>query len=337
MKTEQKVGAVSSWKQILHKIPNTTYIFVMTFAAFSILIPNFFSANNISMLIEQASILMVLSSAMSLIIIAKGIDLSLGSIVSFTGIIMALLIRHGVPELLAIFFGILSGMVFGVLNGYIVVKLKVAPFIATFGMMGVGQGIANFLSKKRAVYLDGQCSLTVIPFLQNNLFEVKLGPNSVFGVNMIVIITIVVLGLLILFFKKTVLGTYIYALGGNREVAKLSNINTDKWNIFIYILTGIAGLLMLLRLNSAQPIAGQGLEFQAVVSAVLGGNLLSGGKGSIAGAIIGALVVYTVRNGLTLAGINSNVVMIVLGLILVLGMILNKLAVKGLSFKEGRA
>ena len=103
----------------------------------------------------------------------------------------------------------------------------------------------------------------------------------------------------------------------------------------VYVITGfmagIAALLMLLRLNSAQPTAGDGLEFQAVVAAVLGGNLLSGGKGSIPGAIIGALVVYTVRNGLSLAGVNTNAIMVVLGIVLVLGMIMNELAVKGLK------
>ena len=139
---------------------------------------------------------------------------------------------------------------------------------------------------------------------------------------------------MLLFFKKTVFGTYIYALGGNKEAAKLSKIRVDRWNIGVYVMTGflagVAGLLMLLRLNSAQPTAGDGLEFQAVVSAVLGGNMMSGGRGSIPGAIIGALVVYTVRNGLSLAGVNTNAVQVVLGLVLVLGMLMNELAVKGL-------
>ena len=133
------------------------------------------------------------------------------------------------------------------------------------------------------------------------------------------------------------MGTYLYALGGNREAAKLSNIRTDVWNIGVYVITGllagVAALLMLLRLNSAQPTAGDGLEFQAVVAAVLGGNLLAGGKGSIPGAIIGALVVYTVRNGLSLAGVNTNAVMVILGIVLVLGMMMNEFAVKGLRKK----
>ena len=323
-----------SLKGMLSGLPNSAYIFVILLVVFVAAIPNFGSPANLSTLLAQAAILMILSAAMSLAIITGGIDLSVGGLVSLIGIIIAQLIGHGVNEAVAILLGLGAAAVFGWLNGLVIVKMKVAPFIATFGMMGVAQGLANTLSESRAVYLPTE-NTTIIPFLQTNLLEWMVSSGSILTISVQVLIALITLAALILLFQKTVLGTYIYALGGNREAAKLSNIRTDAWNIGVYVITGfmagIAALLMLLRLNSAQPTAGDGLEFQAVVAAVLGGNLLSGGKGSIPGAIIGALVVYTVRNGLSLAGVNTNAIMVVLGIVLVLGMIMNELAVKGLK------
>lgn len=323
-----------SLKGMLSNLPNSAYIFVILLVVFMIAIPNFGSPANLSTLLAQAAILMILSAAMSLAIITGGIDLSVGGLVSLIGIIIAQLIGHGVNEAVAILLGLMAAALFGWLNGLVIVKMKVAPFIATFGMMGVAQGLANTLSESRAVYLPTE-NTTIIPLLQTHLLEWMFSSGSILTISVQVLIALITLVILVLLFKKTVLGTYIYALGGNREAAKLSNIRTDAWNIGVYIITGfmagIAALLMLLRLNSAQPTAGDGLEFQAVVAAVLGGNLLAGGKGSIPGAIIGALVVYTVRNGLSLAGVNTNAIMVVLGIVLVLGMIMNEVAVKGLK------
>lgn len=321
-----------SLRRVQSMLPNSTYIFVVLFVVFLIFIPNFGSATNISNLISQAAILMVLSAAMSVAIMTAGVDLSVGGVVSMIGVIIAQLIGHGVNEALAIILGLLFACLFGLITGLVVVKMKVAPFIATFGMMGVAQGLANTFSSSRAVYLPKECP--VIKLLQLNLVQWMFPSGNILTISIQILIAVLVLALLLLFFKKTVFGTYIYALGGNKEAAKLSKIRVDRWNIGVYVMTGflagVAGLLMLLRLNSAQPTAGDGLEFQAVVSAVLGGNMMSGGRGSIPGAIIGALVVYTVRNGLSLAGVNTNAVQVVLGLVLVLGMLMNELAVKGL-------
>jgi ribose/xylose/arabinose/galactoside ABC-type transport system permease subunit len=330
-----------SVSKTIGSLPNSTYVFVIISIVCAISIPNFASANNISTLLQQSCILTLLSVAMALSIITKGIDLSVGGVVSLAGVIMALLISCGISEALSILVGFLAAAIFGFLNGFIIVKLKVTPFIATFGMMGIAQGVANLLSNKRAVYLTdtaGLVKLRLIPFLRHNLFEIDLGGGQILGINMIVVITITVLGLLIFLYKKTVLNAYMYAIGNNAETAKLSNISADFWNIFVYVLTGllagIASLLMLLRLNSAQPTAGDGLEFQAVVAAVLGGNPLSGGKGSLPGAIMGALTVFVVRNGLTLIGANSNLIMILLGVVLVLGMIMNDFASRGFRQKR---
>ena len=315
--------------RIIKRMPNSIYIFIVVFLGLSISVNNFFSATNLSTLLEQTCILSLLSVAMSLAIISAGIDLSVGGIVSFAGIIMALLISSGVNTFFSVIIGVFAAMIFGLLNGLIVVKMKVVPFIATFGMMGVAQGIANLLSNKRAIYLNEDNGNTVIQFLQNKLIEINIG-DGIFSINMIVIITILSIALIIFLYKKTQMGLYLYAIGGNKEAAKLSHIRVDIWNIGVYVITGliagVAALLMVLRLNSAQPTAGDGLEFQAVVAAVLGGNDLKGGRGSIAGAILGAFSVYALKNGLALAGVNSFLIMIILGAVLIIGMVLNTLA-----------
>ena len=190
-----------SFKKLCSNLPNSTYIFAALFLAFVIFIPNFGSATNLSTLIGQAAILMVLSSAMSLAIITGGIDLSVGGLVSLIGIVIAQLIGWGVNEGAAILLGLLTAAAFGFLNGIVVVKLKVAPFIATFGMMGVAQGLANTFSNSRAVYLPSE-NITVIPVLQMNLLEWMFPSGNILTINVQVLITVLVLAAVILLFKK---------------------------------------------------------------------------------------------------------------------------------------
>lgn len=341
MTTRNKHAAGKSGARVLlASLPNSTYIFVVLFVAFLLWIPNFATPGNLATLLQQASILSLLSAAVGLSIMAKGIDLSVGSIVSLVGVIIAVLIGMGLGEFPAIVLGLAAATVFGLFNGFIVVKLGVVPFIATFGTLGIGAGLANLFSGKRALYLstiEGR-ELWLIPLFQRDVVSIDCGNGEFFTINVLVVITVAVLALLIFLFKKTVMNAYVYAIGNNPEAAKLSNINVTFWGIFVYgitgLLAGVAGLLLMLRVNSAQPTGGEGLEFQAVVAAVLGGNLLSGGKGSLPGAVLGALVVYLVRNGLTLLGVHSNYVMVALGVVLVLGMIMNDIATNG--FSRGR-
>lgn len=271
MNTHNDSSGGGGLRRLMHALPNSTYIFVALFAAFLLWIPNFATAGNLATLLQQASILSLLSAAVALSIMAKGIDLSVGSIVSLVGVVIAFLINSGVNELLAVLLGLAAAALFGLFNGLIVVKLKVVPFIATFGTLGIGQGLANLLAGKRALYLGAgeEGGLWLIPLLQENVASFRIGEEGVFTVNVLVVITVAVLAVLIFLFKKTVLNAYVYAIGSNPEAAKLSNIRVTFWSIFVYVVTGflagVAGLLMLLRVNSAQPTAGEGLEFQAVI------------------------------------------------------------------------
>lgn len=324
-------------KSFLFKnLPNSTYVFLLTFILSSIMVPNFLSPGNISTLLLQASILMILSIGMSICLMTGSIDLSMGGIVSMSGVIMALLLSKGVGGVQALLIGIVSGTVFGMFNGFVVSKLKVPAFIATFGAGGVAQSMANILSGKRTVSWESSSNNKIIDFLGNNALTIYFGERSsqILSISVLFIITLIIIIIFLILFKKTTMGVYVYAIGANEETARLSGIATVKWRIIIYMISGflasIAGMVVMIRTNSLQPTVGDGLEFQAVVAAVLGGNSLSGGKGSIPGALLGALTLYTVRNAMSLWGIDTSVVMVIIGLILVLGMVINKI-VSGFS------
>lgn len=314
----------------LTDLPNSTFVFVFVFLMASLLVPRFFSPGNITTLLLQACTMMILSTSMSICLMMGCIDLSLGGMVSMTGVVIALCLSKGIHAALAIGAGLSAGVFFGMCNGLIVTKLKVAPFIATFGMGGIAQSIANILSNQRTVSWTAGRHTKIIDILGSHILTVYFGSHAsqILSISVLVVITLVVVTITIVIFKKTTLGTNLYAIGANEEVARLSGIATTRWKIGVYmaagLLAGIAGLIVMIRTNSLQPTIGDGLEFQAVVAAVLGGNSLKGGKGSIIGAILGALTLYTVRNSMSLWGIDTSVVMVVIGIILVLGMVLNE-------------
>jgi Ribose/xylose/arabinose/galactoside ABC-type transport systems, permease components len=323
----------------VRNLPNSTYIFILTFTAASLLVPNFFTPGNLSNLLLQSCILMTLSMGMSMCLMMGCIDLSIGGVVSMSGVIIAMNLARGMNGSLAILIGLICGALFGMLNGLIVTKLKVVPFIATFGAGGIAQSIANTLSNKRTITWEAGGNTKLIDFLGSNILTVYFGPKAaqILSISVILILTLIIIAIVLIIFKRTIIGSNIYAIGANEETARLSGINTTRWKIGIYMFAGllasIAGMIVMIRTNSLQPMVGDGLEFQAVVSAVLGGNSLKGGKGSIIGALLGALTLYTVRNSMSLWGIDTSVVMVAIGCILVIGMIINE-TIEHLSEKK---
>jgi ribose/xylose/arabinose/galactoside ABC-type transport system permease subunit len=258
------------------------------------------------------------------------IDLSIGGILSMTGVIMATLLRMNMHAGLAILIGIVAGTLFGVVNGILITKLRMPSFITTFAMMGVAQSIANVLSERRTVYWESSPKNNLISILGDNILRIEFGnrASQVLTISYLVLITVVVVTIVIILFNRTSLKSRVFSIGENEEIARLSGIRTHIWKIGIFATSGflsaIAAMLVLIRTNSLQPTTGEGLEFQAVVAAVLGGNTLRGGKGSLFGTILGALALYSVRSSLSLAGIDTSVVMIVIGGVLILGMWLNE-------------
>lgn len=311
-------------------LPNSLYVLAIVFILSSVLVKNFFSPGNLSNLILQSSILMLLSFGMSLVIMTGGVDLSVGGILSLTGVTMALLLKNGNNAIVAILVGLLVGILFGILNGFLVAKVKIAPFISTFAMMGIAQSLANVFAGSRTVYWDEMPQNELMDKLGGNLFQISFGSEAknVLSIPFIVVITTICLAAVIIIFKKTSFGNYIYAVGENEEVARLSGIKTVSFKILVFAISGflaaVAGLMIIIRTECMQPTLGSGYEFQAVVASVIGGNSLRGGKGSLTGTILGALALFSVRSALTLEGISTSVVMIVIGAVLILGMVMNE-------------
>lgn len=316
----------------LNGIPGVTYIFLIVFVAASVFVPRFFSVGNLSTMLLQACTLTLLSVAMALTLMMGSIDLSMGGVVSMTGVIMAYIMRQGGSAWLALPVGLFIGALFGMLNGLMVTKLKVPAFIATFGSMGIAQSLANTISEKRTVSWDASPATRLIDFLGKDALSIKMGENAsqTLVISNLLIITAIVVVLVWLMFRKTTLGSNIYALGANEETARLSGINVTGWRIAVFVISGVlaalGGIVVMIRSNSVQPTIGANMEFQACVAAVLGGNVMEGGKGSVPGAVLGALTLYTIRSAMSLLGIDTSWVQVVIGCVLVIGMLLNNAA-----------
>ncbi len=314
-------------------LPNSSYIFLIVFLFFGITVEKFWSPGNLSTLLLQASVLLTIAMGMAIVIMSGGVDLSVGGTISLSAVVAGTILKFGGHWILALLGAFATGIVIGFLNGIVIQKMKVVPFITTFGMANIAQSLANVISQKRTVYWDQLAQNEIIKTLSGNIFSKQLGSYDlavdVISISYISLVSILVMIAINVAFKKTRLGVYVYAIGKDQESARLSGIKTDAWVTGVYMLSGflasIAGVMLLIRTQSVQPTLGEGLEFYAVVSAVLGGNSLKGGKGSIGGAILGAFVLYTIRSALTLEGVSTFWVLVTIGSVLIVGMVINNL------------
>lgn len=282
----------------------------------SILTDKFLTSNNIISVLRQISINMYIALGMTMVIIMGNIDLSVGSIVAMSGTLtVGLIVNQNMPIGFAIFLGLAAGTLAGFVNGVIVSVFKVPAFIITMAMMNVASGVAY-------VYSGGQATRITDEFF------VKIGTGYLFDIIPLPVIYMFV-GIMIVGFllTKTRFGTYIYAIGGNREAARLSGIPTKVIEITVFTMSGFlaafAGLVLGSRMYSGQPSVGVGYELDAIAACVLGGISMSGGKGRISGTIFGALVIGIISNGLNLIGITSHWQLIVKGLIIVSAVLLD--------------
>ncbi len=276
----------------------------------AIISPTFRTFDNIINIMLQSSINSILAFAVLLTIIIGGTDLSIGSILAFAGICMAIVIRDfKIPVILAMIFAIAIGAAMGFLNGIFVTRLKLAPFMATLGMMMIGRGLTLVVSEGKPV--SGMPE--AVRFL---------GKQKIFdSIPVPVIITFIMLSVTWTILKYTRFGRTLYAIGGNEEASRLSGINVKKMKTLVFVwsgaLSGLAGIILAGRLNSAQAVAGQGYELEAIAAAVIGGASLSGGEGTAFGAFLGALVMGVLRNGLNLMSVSQFWQQVVIGIVLV--------------------
>ncbi|MBU3114736.1 ABC transporter permease [Clostridium lacusfryxellense] len=284
---------------------------IVMFLAFSIVSPNFATFDNIVGILLATSVTGVLAIGATFVIITSGIDLSIGTVMTFSAVFAGLFITNmGLPVFVGVLGGIVAGGLCGFLNGTAIAKAKIPPFIATLGMMMITKGLSLVLSNAKPIYFNDTPSFA------------KISMGSFLGIPNAVLIFFAVAIIASLILSKTVLGRYNVALGSNEEAARLSGINVDKWKIAIYtlcgIFAGIAGIMMAARLNSAQPALGAGYEMDAIAAAVIGGTSLSGGEGTIIGTVIGAFIISVLTNGLRIMSVPQEWQTIVTGCIVIL-------------------
>jgi ribose transport system permease protein len=290
--------------------------FILIVIAMAILSPVFLTVTNILNVIRQSSIYGIMAIGMTFVILTAGIDLSVGSILAIAGAIAAGSVKSGLGMELTILITLAIGLACGLVNGVIVTLGRITPFVVTLGMMSIARGLTLIYTKgypisgfHEAFRFIGGGDLISIPF------------------PIIVFIFTTVLAWLIL--TQTRLGRYTYAIGGNEETVKLSGINANLYKTIVYMISGItsaiSALILTSRLNSAQPVAGQGYELDVIAAVVIGGTSLMGGRGSVWGTLIGALLIGVINNGMNLLGISPYFQLVVKGVIIIGAVLLDRL------------
>lgn len=278
---------------------------------FSFTVENFATVGNFITILRQVAIIGILAMGMSFVLIAGGIDLSVGSILALVGMVTAIcMTTFQLPIELAFIIGLALGVFIGAVNGVMVTITNMSPLIMTLGMSYVARGLAYMTNNGYPVY-DLPPAIKVI------------GQGYIFGtIPVAVVIMAVIIGLGAFVFNKTHLGRQIYALGGNSEAARLSGIAINRVRILAYMISGglaaIAGIVMMSRVNSGQPLAGNGLEMDALIACVVGGISVQGGAGKAAGVIGGMFVMGVLANGMAIAGLSDYQQMVVKGAVLIL-------------------
>jgi ribose/xylose/arabinose/galactoside ABC-type transport system permease subunit len=307
-------------------------ILVLIAVVFTLLNSRFLSKANILFILRQSSFVIMTGCAVTLLMISGNLDLSVGSTVALTGVIHAYFCRAGLSLGTSIILTILIGLTIGLINAVMVVKLKITPFIATLGTMYIGRGL-SYLISNGLVIRDG------LPDNFTFLGQEYLGPIPI-SLYILVVIAVV----FVVLEKKSVLGKYSIAIGGNRTAAVLSGVNADSiimmLYIFVGVLAGLSGVMMASRLGVGDPNIGIGFEFDVIIAVILGGTSLAGGEGSILGMIVGGLIIGSLGNGLKLLNVFTFFQSVMKGFVLVLAVLMDqklKTGLRRIKVKEGKA
>ena len=287
---------------------------VVILVLLTFLSPVFLSVDNIFDIVLQSSINAIIALGMTFVITTGGIDLSVGAVWAFTGVITGMLLRTGITFVVAVPVGILAGAICGLISGLLITKGRIQPFIATLATMSVFRGITLIITRGYTVY--------TFPRAFQYLGAGRLG--GVIPIPVIILAVVFVLSLYL--FEQTTFGRYLVSIGNNREAARLCGIGVDRITTWSYVYCGIlsaigGGIIATARLNAAEPIAGSGSEVLAIAAVVIGGTSMAGGETKIKLTIVGALLLGTVNNGLTLLNVPTYYQMTVIGLIIILAML----------------
>ena len=296
---------------------------IALFVVFSLASPNFLQFDNVVGILLATSVNGVLALGVTFVIITAGIDLSVGTVMTLSAVMTGVFVTFWrLPVPIGVLAGLATGGLAGLVNGTIIARMKIPPFIATLGMLNVAKGLALVISGLKPIYFNDAPSFNSIAM--GSVLGVAIPGFQIPNAVLILFGAAVVANLIL---TRTVLGRYTFALGSNEEATRLSGVNVDAWKMAIYavagLFSGLGGVLIAARLNSAQPSLGLGYELDAISAAVIGGTSLSGGEGSILGTVIGAFIISTLTNGLRILSVPQEWQTVVTGAIVVLAVYLD--------------
>ncbi len=291
-------------------------VLLLIIIVLSFLSKSFLTVTNLNNVTRQVAFVVITGCAVTPLMISGNFDLSIGSVLGLTGMLSALFVTQSIPLWFSIILSTLVGSAIGLLNGLMVIKLRIPSIIATLGTMYAARGLALVISGGNSIHMGLGKNFTL------------LGRGYLGGIPIIFIIMFLTIFLFYFIESNTLLGRYTFAIGGNKRTALLSGINVGSIIILLYFLvgtlTGFSGTLMASRLGVGQAMVGSGFEFDVIVAVVLGGTSIEGGEGSIFGMLIGAFIVGFIANGLNLMGIHSFYQSIVKGVVLVGAVLLDQ-------------
>ena len=324
---EEKLSTLKRLQHFLHGNPTAVPFIILLFTVlvFSALVGGrFFAPFNLSLILQQVTIIGVVGIAQTLIILTAGIDLSVGAIMVLSSIMMGrAAVVWGVPVEIAFPLGMLTGLVCGYVNGALVTYLRLPPFIVTLGTWSVFGALVLWVSRSETIRQPDIAAEA--PFLQLTGTALSFGgARLTFGSILMIVLAVIVWYVL----NRTALGRHIYATGDDPDAARLAGINTNRTLLTVYMLAGlicaIAGWVLIGRIGAASPLAGQTANLDSITAVVIGGTSLFGGRGSIVGTLVGALIVGVFRNGLALYGLDNLWQEFAVGLLIIIAVTLDQ-------------
>lgn len=318
MKEQSNTGLRGYWKRFQQSsIFNIVLILLGMCVILTLTVSTkFLSVTNLMSVFRQFSFYAIMAIGMLLVIITGGIDLSVGSVFAFASIISCMAIKANFPVVVGVLLGILSGAVFGYINGLCITKLQLPPFIATLGTMSIARGLSYGIT--------GGYPIGSLP----DSFKF-IGLGTIVGVPTPIVLMIVLAILFSIFLRKTIIGRWIYAIGGNEEAARISGVKVDHTKQLVYVLCGvmasIAGIATAARLGVGNSTAGLGYEMDAIAAVIIGGASVSGGVGTVIGPVLGAAIMGVLRNGLVLMSVSAYWQQAVLGVVILIAVSFDKM------------
>jgi ribose transport system permease protein len=310
---EQRGGILrSTWEYLRDNIAILALIIVVLI--FSVANRNFLTFSNFANIGRQSAMITIMACGMTMVIVSANIDLSVASTLSFAAMLAGLTVKATGSTILALLVGLATGAVIGLINGVLITKGNIPSFLATLGMMGVVRGAAMLVTATKPVVIYEES------------YWRAFGDGKIIGFLPVAIFwTFIILVAMHIILTYTSLGRYIYATGGNKQAARFTGVKTDRTIIITFIIMGLlaayAGIILSSRMHASRPGTGEGMELNVIAAVILGGTSLFGGKGTIIGSLVGALVIGALNNGLIILGFSTHVQMLVRGLVIILAVL----------------